>query len=87
MTRKTTTTHSLTPPQTPPTHTQTYTHAQRRTLHFQLKLALWSVLGPILFVLYTHPISEIVSYHSLSHHSFSDDRQPAVQIWQQYSIS
>ena len=34
-----------------------------------------SVLGPILFVLYTHPISEIVSYHSLSHHSFSDDNQ------------
>ena len=32
-----------------------------------------SVLGPILFVLYTHPISEIVSYHSLSHHSFSHD--------------
>ena len=28
-----------------------------------------------LFVLYTHPISEIVSYHSLSHHSFSDDNQ------------
>ena len=34
-----------------------------------------SVLGPILFVLYTHPISEIVSYHSLSHHSFFDDNQ------------
>ena len=34
-----------------------------------------SVLGPILFVLYTRPISEIVSYHSLSHHSFSDDNQ------------
>ena len=34
-----------------------------------------SVLGPILFVLYNHPISEIVSYHSLSHHSFSDDNQ------------
>ena len=33
------------------------------------------MLGPILFVLYTHPISEIVSYHSLSHHSFSDDNQ------------
>ena len=33
------------------------------------------MLGPILFVLYTHPISEIVSYHSLSHHSFSDDDQ------------
>ena len=34
-----------------------------------------SVLGPILFVLYTHPISEIVSYHSLSHHSFSNNNQ------------
>ena len=34
-----------------------------------------SVLGPILFVLYTHPISEIVSYQSLSHHSFSNDNQ------------
>ena len=34
-----------------------------------------SVLGPVLFVLYTHPTSEIVSYHSLSHHSFSDDNQ------------
>ena len=31
------------------------------------------MLDPILFVLYTHPISEIVSYHSLSHHSFSHD--------------
>ena len=27
-----------------------------------------SVLGPILFILYTHPISEIVSCHSPSHH-------------------
>ena len=34
-----------------------------------------SVLGPILFVLYTHPISEIVSCHSLLHHSFSDGNQ------------
>ena len=34
-----------------------------------------SVLGPTLFALYTHPISEIVSCHSLSHHSFSDDNQ------------
>ena len=33
------------------------------------------MLGPIFFVLYTHPISEIESYHSLSHHSFSYDNQ------------
>ena len=34
-----------------------------------------SVLGPILFVLYTQPISDIVSYHGISHHCFSDDNQ------------
>ena len=34
-----------------------------------------SVLGPLLFILYTHPLSEIVTQHSLSHHSYSDDNQ------------
>ena len=34
-----------------------------------------SVLGPILFVLYTFPVFTIVSTHSLSHNSFSDDNQ------------
>ena len=34
-----------------------------------------SVLGPILFVLYSYSISEIVSYHIILHHSFSDDNQ------------
>ena len=34
-----------------------------------------SVLGPILFVLYTQPISDIVSHHGISHHCFSDDNQ------------
>ena len=33
------------------------------------------MLGPILFVLHTYSISEIVSYHSLSLHSFSDNNQ------------
>ena len=32
------------------------------------------MFGPILFVLYIHPISEIVSCHSLSHHSFTDNQ-------------
>ena len=31
--------------------------------------------GPVLFVLYAHHISDIVSHHSLSHHSLSDDNQ------------
>ena len=34
-----------------------------------------SVLGPILFVLYTYPIFTIVNTHLLSYHSFSDDNQ------------
>ncbi|KAK7101509.1 hypothetical protein V1264_019884 [Littorina saxatilis] len=34
-----------------------------------------SVLGPILFVLYTQPIPSIAAHHFLSHHSFSDDNQ------------
>ena len=34
-----------------------------------------SVLGPILFVLYTQPLSDIVHHRSLSHRSFSDDNQ------------
>ena len=34
-----------------------------------------SVLGPVLFILYTYPISAIVNLHALSHHSFSDDNQ------------
>ena len=33
------------------------------------------MLGLILFVLYTHTISEIISSHFLSHYSFSGDNQ------------
>ena len=34
-----------------------------------------SVLGPILFFLYTYPLFTIANTHLLSHHSFSDDNQ------------
>ena len=34
-----------------------------------------SVLGPLLFILYTYPVSSIVQGHLLQHHSFSDDNQ------------
>ena len=34
-----------------------------------------SVLGPILFVLYTKPLDNIFERHSLCHHSFADDTQ------------
>ena len=34
-----------------------------------------SVLGPILFVLYASPVSDVISRHTMSHESFADDTQ------------
>ena len=34
-----------------------------------------SVLGPILFSMYTKPLSVIIDSHSIIHHSFADDLQ------------
>ena len=34
-----------------------------------------SVLGPILFVLYTTPLSDIIANHSVNHQLFPDDTQ------------
>ena len=34
-----------------------------------------SVLGPILFTMYTKPLSAIIDSHSIIHHSYSDDLQ------------
>ena len=36
---------------------------------------LGSVLGPILFTMYTKPLSDIIDSHSIIHHSFADDIQ------------
>ena len=34
-----------------------------------------SVLGPVLFVLYTTPLSEVIEHHSIRHHLLADDTQ------------
>ena len=34
-----------------------------------------SVLGPVLFTLYTSPLSSIIKSHSIKHHSYADDTQ------------
>ena len=33
------------------------------------------VLGPILFILCTQPLSDVISHHSVSHHMFADDTE------------
>ena len=40
-----------------------------------------SVLGPILFVLCTTPISTVIDRHSILHHSYADDTQLQVMEW------
>ena len=34
-----------------------------------------SVLGPVLFILYTQPLSDVISHHSVSRHMFVDDTE------------
>ena len=34
-----------------------------------------SILGPILFIMYTHPLSDIIARHSVLHHMFADDTE------------
>ena len=39
-----------------------------------------SVLGPILFILYTKPLSELIQWHSIESKSFADDNQLQVSV-------
>lgn len=42
-----------------------------------LRYGVWqrSVFGPILFVLYMSPLSDVMSRHAMSHVSYADDTQ------------
>ena len=43
-----------------------------------------SVLGPILFVLYIQPLSNLIKQHSLSVHLFADDIQIKISVLPQH---
>ena len=45
----------------------------KKKLHYGVPRG--SVLGPILFVLYTQPLSDIISQRKCNHHKFADDTQ------------
>ena len=45
--------------------------SQYTTLHYGVLQG--SELGPVLFVLYTQPLFNLVSKHAVNHHAFSDD--------------
>ena len=47
--------------------------SQHTTLHYGVPRG--SVLGPVLFILYTQPLFNLVSKHVVNHHAFADDNQ------------
>ena len=57
------------------TQTVTVNNCSTALVTISCRVPQGSVLGPVLFILYTAPLFDVMDSHSVLHHSFADDTQ------------
>ena len=67
-------------------HQVAVSSARSSHCHLERGVAEGSVLGPLLYCIYTRPIGDIVTRHGLQYHCYADDTQIYVTIEKDVSI-